>query len=106
MTSILLDLAVTVAVIAVVLRITIGFPIIGGALPRIGRRRLALNRDGSFVDTGAALIEDEVGYYFVEPLTLEWLGLGIPLTRSHVRLTSTGEIADHDFEVPGEEVAH
>lgn len=87
--------------LALVAKLWFGFPLIGGAFPRIWRRRLALNRDGSFVDTGEADIADEIGHYYVEPITLEWLGFGIPLTTAHVRLTSTGEIVDPDFEVVG-----
>lgn len=48
------------------------FPIFGGWLPRIGKRRIALNRDGSFVDTGETLIDNEHGYYYVEPWVIEW----------------------------------
>lgn len=78
-----------------------GIPVLGIILPRIGKRRLALNRDGSYVDTGEFNISDEVGFYWIELWTFEWLNLGIPLTGGHVHLTSTGEIVDPDFEVAG-----
>lgn len=78
-----------------------GIPIFGVILPFIGKRHIPLNRDGSFVDTGEALLEDEVGYYFVEPLVFEWLGFGMPLSPAYVRLTSTGEIVEPEFNVAG-----
>jgi len=91
-------------VLAMALKILFGLPILGGIIPLIGRRRLALNRDGSFVDTGEALIENEIGYYYVDPITFEWLGFGLPITKVHVRLTATGEIVPPDFAVAGEAV--
>jgi hypothetical protein len=88
--------------LAIVLETIIGFPILGGTLPWITRRRLALNRDGTYVDTGKTLIEDEVGFYYIEVWSFEWLGFGLPLSSDYVRLTSTGEIVeDPDFEVAG-----
>jgi hypothetical protein len=81
-----------------------GVPIFGVILPFVGRRRLPLNRDGSFVDTGAPLIENETGWYYVEPFVIEWLGFGRPFGATPLRLSSTGEIVnDHDFESVGGE---
>lgn len=71
-----------------------GYPIFGFFLPFIGRRQIALNRDGSQVDTGEAGICDEVGPYFVRPLVFEWLGYGRPLTASMVYETRSGEIVN------------
>lgn len=71
-----------------------GYPVFGFFLPFIGRRQIALNRDGSQVDTGEADICDEVGPYYVRPLVFEWLGFGFPLTQSCVHETKTGEIVD------------
>lgn len=78
-----------------------GIPLFGVILPFIGWRRIPLNRDGSFVDTGEMLLENERGFYYVEPFVIEWMGAGLPLTRSQVRLVSTGEIVDPDFDEVG-----
>jgi len=78
-----------------------GIPLIGVILPFLGRRRIHLNRDGSFVDTGQVDIRDERGFYYVQPWVFEWLGFGWPLTQSNVFLTSTGEAVDPEFETVG-----
>lgn len=78
-----------------------GLPLFGFFLPFVGRRRIALNRDGSFVDTGEELMDDEKGFYYVAPWVFEWLGLGQPLTRSVVRRTDTHEIVTPDWDVAG-----
>lgn len=71
-----------------------GIPVMGVILPFIGRRRLALNRDGSLVNTGEFDLADEVGFFYIEPWVVEWLNFGITITDAPVRLTSTGEIVD------------
>lgn len=78
-----------------------GIPLFGVILPFIGWRRIPINRNGSFVDTGEEMIENERGYYYVEPFVIEWMGCGWPLTTSQVRLVSTGEIVDPDFDEVG-----
>lgn len=80
-----------------------GLPLFGVILPFIGKRRIPLNRDGSFVDTGEELLENERGYYYVEPWVIEWMGAGFPVTRSQVYLVATGEMVDPDFDCAGEE---
>jgi hypothetical protein len=40
----------------------LGIPLDGVILPYLGRRRLALNCDGSYVDTGKDVM-DERGFY-------------------------------------------
>ncbi|KTS51397.1 hypothetical protein NS230_13680 [Methylobacterium indicum] len=71
-----------------------GLPVLGLLVPWITRRKLALNADGSFVDTGIEMIEDEVGPYYVRPAVLEWLGFGIPLSQSLVYRTADDEPVD------------
>lgn len=79
-----------------------GVPVFGVILPFVGRRRIPLNRDGSFVDDDSELIEDGAGWYYVEPFAIEWLGFGLPLGTSPVRLVATGEIVDDPpFEIAG-----
>lgn len=78
-----------------------GIPVFGVILPFVGKRRIPLNRDGSIVDTGLDLIDDERGYYYVEPWTIEWLGLGVPISRSFIRLCSTGEIVEPPWATAG-----
>jgi hypothetical protein len=78
-----------------------GIPVLGVILPFIGKRRLPLNRDGSYVDTGEACLEDEVGYYYLEPVVFEWLGFGFALTQAYVHLTTTGEIVEPEWDVAG-----
>jgi hypothetical protein len=99
-----LGILLGIAFLAGLLKLTIGLPIFGGLVPYVGRRRLALNKDGSFVDTGLNDIVNEVGYYYVEPVVLEWLNMGVPLTAAHVHLTATGEIVEPTFAVAGAEV--
>lgn len=71
-----------------------GLPIFGFFLPYIGRIKLHLNGDGSVVDTGKADVLDEVGPYYVTPLTFEWFGFGMPITKSMVYSTKTNEAVD------------
>lgn len=54
----------------------LGMPLVGGWLPFIGYRRIYLNRDGSIVDTGKFLMDDERGPIYVQPFVIEWLGRG------------------------------
>lgn len=77
-----------------------GIPVIGVILPYIGRRRIALNRDGSQVDTGRFDACDEVGPYFVMPLVVEWLGFGRSLGPSLVYETCSGEPIDPPWLPP------
>lgn len=79
----------------------LGFPIFGVILPYIGRRRISLNRDGSFVDTGEMILDDERGFYYVEPWVFEWLGSGFPLSKALVRRTDTGEVVTPEWDVAG-----
>ena len=78
------------------------FPIMGVILPFIGKRRIALNRNGSVVDTGEALLDDERGFYYVEPWVFEWLGFGFPISKSYVRRSDTDEIVTAEFDVAGD----
>lgn len=71
-----------------------GLPVFGVILPYIGRRRIALNRDGSQVDTGEDDICDEIGPYYVRPMVFEWLNFGFPLGPSLVYETRTGDAID------------
>jgi len=71
-----------------------GFPVFGVILPYVGRRVIALNSDGSQVDTGEYDICNEVGPYYVKPWVLEWLGLGFGLDTSSVYETKTGQIVN------------
>lgn len=54
-----------------------GYPVFGFYLPFIGKRRIYLNRDLSFVDTGKFDLCDERGPYYTEPMVIEWLGFGV-----------------------------
>ena len=69
----------------------LGLPVFGFWLPRIARVRIYLNRDGSFVDTGKDDLMDERGPVYVEPWSVEWLGLGMPVTPAMPRDALTGE---------------
>jgi hypothetical protein len=80
-----------------------GLPVFGVILPFIGKRRIPLNRDGSFVDTGEFDIIDEKGFYYVEPWVFEWLGRGCPLSASLVHLSATGEVVTPEFQVAGDD---
>lgn len=68
-----------------------GYPVFGFILPFIGKRKIPLNADGSFVDDGADDLLDSSGPLFVRPVVFEWLGFGFPITRSLVYSTMTGE---------------
>jgi hypothetical protein len=74
-----------------------GVPLFGVILPFIGKRRIALHRDLSVVDTGEDDILDERGFYFTEPWVIEWLGRGRALTKSSVCHADTG-LAVYDDE--------
>lgn len=79
-----------------------GIPILGVILPCIRRSRVPVNRDGSIVDTGKRDLSDERGFYYVEPWTFEWLGIGWPLSRAYVYRADTGEIvANPEFDEAG-----
>ena len=68
-----------------------GVPLFGVILPYIGKRRVALNRDLSVVDTGQDDIIDESGFYYTEPWVFEWLGMGYGLCNSIVRRSDNDE---------------
>ena len=72
----------------------LGLPVFGFWLPFVGPRRIYLNRDGSFVDTGEVDMRDERGPIVVKPWVFEWLGLGMPFTPAYPRDTITGEKVD------------
>lgn len=78
-----------------------GIPVFGGILPYIGRRKIPLNRDGSIVDTGEMVMDDEKGPLYVKPWVFEWLIFGFPLSASLVYDSRTNEVVTPDFNVAG-----
>ena len=43
-----------------------GVPVFGILLPFVGHRRIYLNTDGTPVDTGKVLMDDEIGPIYVQ----------------------------------------
>lgn len=69
--------------------------IFGLILPWIMRVKIPLNTDGSIIDTGQFLVDDEVGFYYARPWAFCWLGFVAPLTRSSIYHTADDSVEEN-----------